>query len=81
MAEYKTYTCDYPHCGKQDAIHMEIPGVDHRFDDHDLERESISGWVDLCPEHVPVIIWAALSVFDYTEDSRRRFWGTLLGKH
>lgn len=80
MAEYKTYICDYPGCGEQGAIHLEIPGVDHRFDDYDRERESVSGYVDLCPKHVPTIVSAALMVFDNTEESRRRFWKIILNK-
>ena len=80
MAEYKTYTCDYPGCGEQNAIHLEIPGVDHVFDDYDITRENISGFVDLCPKHVPSIIPAVFSVFENTEESRRRFWKTLLKK-
>lgn len=80
MAEYKTYTCDYPGCGEQNAIHLTIPAVDYVMCDSDIEREYIPGHVDLCPKHVPSIIPAVLSVFDNTLDLRRQLWKTLLGK-
>lgn len=78
MAEYKTYACDYKGCGKQGAIHFEIPEVDRYFDKHDIQIKS--GFVDLCPEHVPLIIESALFAFSHNLETRRKFWKRLHGK-
>lgn len=80
MAEYKTYTCDFPGCGEQNAIHLTIPAVDYVMCDNDIEREDIPGFVDLCPKHVPSIIPAVLEIFNPNQELRRKLWKTLLWK-
>ena len=80
MAEYKTFTCDIPGCGKKDAIHFTIPGVDHCIDLASGGRESVDGDVDLCRNHVDQLICWALVAFEHTEETRRKYWKSILGK-
>lgn len=80
MAEFKTYTCDVPGCGAQDAMHLTIPGVDHEIDPASGRTEDVDGHVDLCRKHVDRLIKYALANLEHTEETRRKYWKSVLGK-
>lgn len=76
MAEYKTYVCD--HCGKKEAIHLSIPGVDYYYDCTSGTRQYIAAHVDLCQEHLEELF--PFIVSDFSTEMRRNIWKKLLGK-
>ena len=50
MVLYKTYKCDV--CGALNALHLEIPHVDDNVDPAGNQAYAISGYVDLCKNHL-----------------------------
>ena len=77
MSEIKIYACDI--CGAQDAMHFTVPGVDSVGNPQTYNLEVIDGHIDLCRDHIGIMLTAALRFMPNTMD-KRRFWKDMLGK-
>lgn len=75
MAEFRTYVCDV--CGAQNATHLEIPAVDYE-DDIAGPRESVNGAIDLCKDHVYLLVEVFFGHVKTTQTQRHTIWKQLL---
>lgn len=80
MSEVKSYRCDIPGCSSCNAMHFVIPGVDYLPGPiGPQDGQDIDGSIDLCRDHIGVMLASALNFMPDSHD-RRRFWKEMLGK-
>lgn len=75
MSEYKTYKCDY--CGKLGAVHLTFPEVDYREDPADASRYSVPGYVDLCGDHMQIVVDSFIHNLSLLMAQQRVVWKNL----
>ena len=78
MSEIRIYACDI--CGAQDAMHFVVPDVDFIPTGNQLgDGHTAHGNIDLCRDHIVVMLSSALRFMPNAMD-KRRFWKDMLGK-